>query len=161
EVLEEQDLPCVIAGRMMSKRGKGKVGFADLRDRSGKIQIYVRKDVVGEENYHIFKRADIGEHLGIHGEIMMQDMGALSVKSTHVTMLAKSLRPLPDKFHGLTNVEQIYRQRYLDLIANQDSFDRFKKRTKIISAVREYLDNEGFLSVETPVLNTQAGGASA
>ncbi|GAB5056104.1 lysine--tRNA ligase [Companilactobacillus alimentarius] len=161
EVLEEQDLPVVIAGRMMSKRGKGKVGFADIRDRSGKIQIYVRKDVVGEENYHIFKRSDIGDHLGIHGEIMKTDMGELTVKATHVTMLSKSLRPLPDKFHGLTNVEQIYRQRYLDLIANQDSFDRFKKRTKIISAIREYLDGEGFMSVETPVLNTQAGGASA
>jgi lysyl-tRNA synthetase class 2 len=161
DTLEEQDLPVVIAGRMMTKRGKGKVGFADIRDRSGKIQIYVRKDEVGEENYHIFKRADIGDHLGIHGEIMKTDMGELTVKATHITMLSKALRPLPDKFHGLTNIEQIYRQRYLDLIANPDSFDRFKKRTKIISAVREYLDGEGFMEVETPVLNTQAGGATA
>ncbi|APX71199.1 lysine--tRNA ligase [Companilactobacillus allii] len=161
DVLEEQNTPVIIAGRMMTKRGKGKVGFADIKDRSGKIQIYVRKDEVGEENYHIFKRSDIGDNLGIEGHVMKTDMGELTVKATKVTMLAKSLRPLPDKFHGLTNVEQKYRQRYLDLIANQDSFDRFKKRSKIISAVREYLDGEDFMEVETPTLNAQAGGANA
>ncbi len=161
EVLDEQETHAVIAGRIMTKRGKGKVGFADIRDRTGRIQIYVRKDEVGEENYHIFKRADIGDHLGIEGVIMKTDMGELTVKATKVTMLSKALRPLPDKFHGLTNIEQKYRQRYLDLIANEDSYDRFHKRSKIISAVREYLDSNDFLEVETPVLNAQAGGASA
>ena len=150
-----------IAGRMMSKRGKGKVGFADIRDRSGKMQIYVRKDVVGDDNYMIFKKADLGDILGISGEVMKTDSGELTVKANHVTHLAKALRPLPDKWHGLTDVEQKYRKRYLDLISNEDSFDRFVKRTKIVSAVREYLDNNGFLEVETPVLHNQAGGANA
>lgn len=159
--LDAKNLEVTIAGRMMSKRGKGKVGFADIRDRSGKIQIYVRKDEVGEENYLIFKKADLGDYLGITGQIMKTDMGELTVKATHLTFLSKALRPLPDKFHGLTNVEQIYRQRYLDLIANPESLDRFTKRSKIISAVREYLDNNGFTEVETPVLHGQAGGASA
>lgn len=150
-----------VAGRMMTKRGKGKVGFADLKDRTGKIQLYVRKDVVGEENYQIFKKADLGDLFGIEGTVMKTDMGELTVRADHVTLLTKALRPLPDKYHGLTNVEQIYRQRYLDLITNQESFDRFVKRTKIISAIREYLDQNGFLEVETPVLHSQAGGASA
>lgn len=145
----------------MSKRGKGKVGFADIRDRSGKMQIYVRKDVVGDDNYMIFKKADLGDILGISGEVMKTDSGELTVKANHVTHLAKALRPLPDKWHGLTDVEQKYRKRYLDLISNEDSFDRFVKRTKIVSAVREYLDNNGFLEVETPVLHNQAGGANA
>ena len=159
--LESEEIVTKIAGRMMTKRGKGKVGFADIRDRSGKIQIYVRKDEVGEENYKIFKRADIGDHLGIEGHVMKTDMGELSVKATHVTMLSKALRPLPDKYHGLTNVEQKYRQRYLDLISNEDSYDRFIKRSKIITAVRKYLDGHDFLEVETPILNNSAGGASA
>lgn len=159
--LEEDTPTATIAGRMMTKRGKGKVGFADIRDRSGKIQIYVRKDVVGEENYKIFKRADLGDFLGIEGEVMKTDMGELTVKATHVTFLTKALRPLPDKYHGLSNVEQIYRQRYLDLISNEDSFNRFKLRSKIISAVRSYLDDHDFTEVETPVLHAQAGGASA
>ncbi|WP_225048720.1 lysine--tRNA ligase [Lacticaseibacillus kribbianus] len=150
-----------IAGRMMSKRGKGKVGFADLRDRSGRIQIYVRKDMVGEDNYQIFKKADLGDFLGIEGDVMKTDAGELTVRATHLTHLAKALRPLPDKYHGLSNVEQIYRQRYLDLIANDDSFERFVRRSKIVSAVREYLDSHAFLEVETPVLHNQAGGASA
>lgn len=115
--LDAKNLEVTIAGRMMSKRGKGKVGFADIRDRSGKIQIYVRKDEVGEENYLIFKKADLGDHLGITGQIMKTDMGELTVKATHLTFLSKALRPLPDKFHGLTNVEQIYRQRYLDFMS--------------------------------------------
>ncbi|USF97679.1 lysine--tRNA ligase [Latilactobacillus sakei] len=166
EAIEKDDLDVknqevTIAGRMMSKRGKGKVGFADIRDRSGKIQIYVRKDEVGEDNYKIFKKADLGDHLGITGQIMKTDMGELTVKATHLTFLSKALRPLPDKYHGLTNVEQIYRQRYLDLIANPESMDRFTKRSKIISAVREYLDTHDFTEVETPVLHGQAGGASA
>lgn len=161
EQLETEVPEVTIAGRMISKRGKGKVGFADIRDRSGKIQIYVRKDVVGEENYQIFKKSDLGDFLGINGEVMKTDTGELTIKVTHVTFLTKALRPLPDKFHGLSNVEQKYRQRYLDLIANQDSFDRFMKRSKIVKAVREYLDGEGFTEVETSSLHAQAGGASA
>lgn len=161
EQLEEEVPEVVVAGRMVSKRGKGKVGFADLRDRSGKVQIYVRKDVVGEDNYQIFKKSDLGDFLGINGEVMKTDTGELTIKATHVTFLTKALRPLPDKFHGLNNVEQKYRQRYLDLIANQDSFDRFIKRSKIVKAVREYLDGEGFTEVETSSLHAQPGGASA
>ncbi len=158
----EADQPVVtIAGRMISKRGKGKVGFADLRDRSGKIQIYVRKDVVGDENYQIFKKSDLGDFLGIKGEVMKTDTGELTIKALHVTFLTKALRPLPDKYHGLSNVEQIYRQRYLDLIANEDSFDRFIKRSKIIKAVREYLDSHEFTEVETSSLHALPGGASA
>ena len=161
ETLLDEKPEVTIAGRMMSKRGKGKVGFADIRDRSGKMQIYVRKDVVGDDNYMIFKKADLGDILGISGEVMKTDSGELTVKANHVTHLAKALRPLPDKWHGLTDVEQKYRKRYLDLISNEDSFDRFVKRTKIVGAVREYLDNNGFLEVETPVLHNQAGGANA
>ncbi|NVY96302.1 lysine--tRNA ligase [Lactobacillus sp. DCY120] len=161
EELEAKVETVKVAGRMMSKRGKGKVGFADLKDRTGRIQVYVRKDVVGDDNYLLFKRSDLGDIFGMEGEVMKTDMGELTVKVTHVTLLTKALRPLPDKYHGLTNVEQIYRQRYLDLIANPESFARFTKRTKIISAIREYLDQHGFLEVETPVLHGQAGGASA
>ena len=150
-----------IAGRMMSKRGKGKVGFADIKDRTGRIQIYVRRDVVGEENYRLFKQADLGDWFGIEGTVMKTDMGELTVRADHLTLLTKSLRPLPDKYHGLTNVEQIYRQRYLDLITNDDSFRRFLKRSKIISAIRKYFDHNGFIEVETPVLHSQAGGAAA
>lgn len=161
EELEEAGAKVVIAGRMMTKRGKGKVGFADIQDRDGRMQIYVRKDMVGEENYQIFKKADLGDILGIAGDVIRTDMGELTVRASKLTFLSKALRPLPDKYHGLTNIEQIYRQRYLDLMTNKESFDRFVKRTKIISAVREFLDGEGFLEVETPVLHNQAGGASA
>ena len=150
-----------IAGRLMTKRGKGKVGFAHIQDREGQIQIYVRKDTVGEENYQIFKKADIGDFLGIEGEVMRTDMGELSIKATHITHLSKALRPLPEKFHGLTDVETIYRKRYLDLISNRESFDRFVTRSRIVSEIRRYLDNQGFLEVETPVLHNEAGGAAA
>lgn len=161
EELNELEKKAIIAGRMVSKRGKGKVGFADIQDRSGKVQIYVRKDILGEEIYHIFKRADIGDHLGIEGDIIKTDMGELTIRATKLTFLSKALRPLPDKFHGLQNKEQIYRQRYLDLISNPESFERFQNRSKIISAIRAYLDGLDFTEVETPVLHTQAGGANA
>ncbi|MBU7555559.1 lysine--tRNA ligase [Pediococcus ethanolidurans] len=161
EELEEKAVKATIAGRMMSKRGKGKVGFADLKDRKGTMQIYVRKDTVGEDEYALFKQADLGDFIGITGEVMKTDMGELTVKATDLTFLTKALRPLPDKYHGLQNVEQIYRQRYLDLISNDDSFERFMKRTKIISAVRKYLDGLDYTEVETPVLHSQAGGANA
>lgn len=161
DVVNAHTVRVVVAGRMMSKRGKGKVGFADIQDRTGRIQIYVRKDVVGEDNYYIFKRSDLGDFLGITGTMMKTDAGELTIRAEHVTFLTKALRPLPDKYHGLTNVEQRYRQRYLDLITNRESYDRFIKRSRIISAVRKFLDANGFIEVETPVLHTQAGGASA
>ncbi len=132
-----------------------------LKTETGKIQIYVRKDIVGDDVYHIFKRSDIGDHLGISGQIIKTDMGELTVRAESVTFLSKALRPLPDKFHGLKDKEQRYRQRYLDLISNQDSFDRFLKRTKIITAVRKYLDSNDYQEVETPVLHNSAGGANA
>lgn len=161
EELHELAEAATIAGRLMTKRGKGKVGFAHIQDREGQIQIYVRKDTVGEENYQIFKKADIGDFLGIEGEIMRTDMGELSIKATHITHLSKALRPLPEKFHGLTDVETIYRKRYLDLISNRESFERFVTRSRIVSEIRRYLDNQGFLEVETPVLHNEAGGAAA
>ncbi len=161
EELHELAETATIAGRLMTKRGKGKVGFAHIQDRQGQIQIYVRKDTVGEENYQIFKKADIGDFLGIEGEVMRTDMGELSIKATHITHLSKALRPLPEKFHGLTDVETIYRKRYLDLISNRESFERFVTRSRIVSEIRRYLDNQGFLEVETPVLHNEAGGAAA
>ena len=161
EELHEINETATIAGRLMTKRGKGKVGFAHIQDRDGQIQIYVRKDAVGEENYDIFKKADLGDFLGIEGEVMRTDMGELSIKATHITHLSKALRPLPEKFHGLSDVETIYRKRYLDLISNRESFDRFVTRSKIISEIRRYLDAQGFLEVETPVLHNEAGGAAA
>ena len=161
EELHELAETATIAGRLMTKRGKGKVGFAHIQDREGQIQIYVRKDTVGEENYQIFKKADIGDFLGIEGEVMRTDMGELSIKATHITHLSKALRPLPEKFHGLTDVETIYRKRYLDLISNRESFERFVTRSRIVSEIRRYLDNQGFLEVETPVQHNEAGGAAA
>lgn len=128
-----------------------------IQDRDGQIQIYVRKDAVGEENYEIFKKADLGDFLGVEGEVMRTDMGELSIKATHITHLSKALRPLPEKFHGLSDIETIYRKRYLDLISNRESFDRFVTRSKIISEIRRYLDAQGFLEVETPVLHNEAG----
>ena len=139
------EITATIAGRMVAKRGKGKVGFADLQDRTGRMQLYIRKDEVGEDMYHIFKRSDLGDFLGIKGHVIKTDMGELTIKVTELTFLSKALRPLPDKWHGLQDVEQIYRQRYLDLISNKESYDRFVNRSRIISAIRRYLDGEGFL----------------
>lgn len=161
EELSELGLSASVAGRIMTKRGKGKVGFAHLQDRSGQIQIYVRKDAVGEEAYALFKKADLGDFIGVTGDVMKTDTGELTIKPTSLTFLSKALRPLPDKFHGLTNVEQRYRQRYLDLISNRESFDRFVKRSEIISAIRHYLNENGYLEVETPTLHNEAGGATA
>ncbi|MFP9086085.1 lysine--tRNA ligase [Streptococcus equi] len=161
EDLQELQATAIIAGRLMTKRGKGKVGFAHLQDRQGQIQIYVRKDSVGDENYDIFKKADLGDFIGVEGDIMRTDMGELSIKATKLTHLSKSLRPLPEKFHGLTDIETIYRKRHLDLISNRSSFERFVTRSKMISEIRRYLDGLGFLEVETPVLHNEAGGAAA
>lgn len=161
EDLEAKALTAMIAGRMMTKRGKGKIGFANLQDREGQIQIYVRKDIVGEENYDIFKKSDLGDILGVEGDVMKTDTGEVTVKATRLTHLSKALRPLPEKWHGLTDTETRYRKRYLDLISNHESLERFRMRSNIISSVRKYLDDRGYLEVETPVLENQAGGASA
>lgn len=161
EELAEKDLTASIAGRIVTKRGKGKVGFAHLQDREGQIQIYVRKDAIGEAAYDLFLQADLGDFIGVTGEIMRTDMGELTIKPTELTFLTKALRPLPDKYHGLTNIEQRYRQRYLDLISNRDSFDTFVKRSQIIKEIRNYLNDHGYLEVETPTLHNMAGGAAA
>lgn len=161
EELEELAQTATIAGRIMTKRGKGKAGFAHIQDREGQIQIYVRKDDVGEENYEIFKKADLGDFVGVEGVVMKTNVGELTIHARKLTHLSKALRPLPEKFHGLTDVETRYRKRYLDLITNRESFERFVTRSKIISEIRRYLDGLGFLEVETPVLHNEAGGAAA
>lgn len=161
EELEEKAIDVTIAGRIMTKRGKGKAGFAHVQDVSGQIQLYVRKDTVGEEAYELFNSADLGDIVGISGKLFKTKVGELSVKAEAFEMLTKSLRPLPEKFHGLKDVEQRYRQRYLDLITNPVSRDTFVTRSKIIQSMRRYLDNQGFLEVETPMMHGIPGGASA
>lgn len=161
EELADKNLSATVAGRLMTKRGKGKVGFAHLQDREGQIQLYVRKDEVGEENYEIFKKADLGDFIGVTGEVMKTDTGELSIKASQLTHLSKALRPLPDKFHGLTDTEIRYRKRYLDLISNRESFERFITRSKILSEIRRYMDSRGYIEVETPILQNEAGGAAA
>ncbi|MBS4750765.1 lysine--tRNA ligase [Carnobacteriaceae bacterium zg-ZUI78] len=161
DIAEKEPVTVQIAGRLMTKRGKGKAGFAHLQDQSGRIQIYVRQDQVGEAQYEIFKVADLGDIVGVVGTIMKTDMGELTVRAKEFVHLTKALRPLPDKYHGLTNVEQKYRQRYLDLISNDESRQRFILRSRIVSEIRRYMDDAGYLEVETPVLHTLAGGATA
>ncbi|SDJ72855.1 lysine--tRNA ligase [Salimicrobium halophilum] len=161
EDLEEQQAPAIVAGRIMTKRGKGKTGFAHIQDLSGQIQLYVRKDEIGEENYELFKSADMGDIVGVEGVMFKTNVGELSVKAQKFHMLTKSLRPLPEKFHGLKDVEQRYRQRYLDLITNPDSKETFITRSKIIQSMRRYLDGLGFLEVETPMMHGIPGGAAA
>ncbi|ASI75852.1 lysine--tRNA ligase [Bacillus pacificus] len=161
EELEEKEISVSIAGRIMTKRGKGKAGFAHIQDLHGQVQIYVRKDAVGDEEYELFKTADLGDLVGIEGKIFKTNVGELSVKATSFTLLTKSLRPLPDKYHGLKDVEQRYRQRYLDLITSMESRETFVTRSKIIREMRRYLDDNGYLEVETPMMHAIAGGASA
>lgn len=161
EDLEERGHEVTIAGRIMTKRGKGKAGFAHLQDFSGQIQIYVRKDAIGEEAYHLFDTADLGDIVGINGTVFRTQVGELSVKAKEFTFLTKALRPMPEKFHGLKDVEQRYRQRYLDLMTSDDSKQTFITRSRIIQSMRRYLDGEGFLEVETPLMHSIAGGASA
>lgn len=150
-----------VAGRLVSKRGKGKAGFGHLQDMQGKIQIYVRQDTVGEDSYAWYKLADLGDIIGVTGYLFRTNTGELSVRATEFHPLTKALRPLPDKYHGLTNVEQRYRQRYLDLIANEDSRRRFLIRSQMMREMRRYLDDLGYIEVETPVLHNLAGGAAA
>ncbi len=150
-----------IAGRVMSKRDQGKAAFLHIQDLAGKIQIYIRMDAIGEDAFEIIKTYDIGDIVGINGTVFRTQKGEISVRAGEVTMLSKALRPLPEKFHGLTNVETRYRQRYLDLIMNTEVKDTFMTRSKIIRTMREYLEGKGFLEVETPTLMTIAGGATA
>ncbi len=150
-----------IAGRMMFKRVMGKASFCNIQDLQGNIQSYVARDSVGEEPYADFKKYDVGDILGITGEVFKTKTGEISIHASEVTLLSKSLQVLPEKYHGLTNTDMRYRQRYVDLIMNQDVKDTFVKRSKIISCIRRYLDGQGFLEVETPMLVSNAGGAAA
>ena len=150
-----------VAGRMMSKRVMGKASFCNVQDLKGNIQSYVARDSVGEENYKEFKKLDVGDVIGIEGEVFRTKTGEISIHASRVTLLSKSLQILPEKFHGLTNTDIRYRQRYVDLIMNPDVKDTFIKRSKIISSIRKYLDGEGFMEVETPILVSNAGGAAA
>ena len=150
-----------LAGRMMSKRVMGKASFAHLRDDKGDIQLYVRRDELGEEPYAAFKKLDVGDIIGVKGEVFRTKTGELSVRATELTLLAKSLRPLPEKFHGLTDTETRYRQRYVDLIANPEVKETFVKRSQILKEIRAYLDEKGFLEVDTPILTPFEIGASA
>ena len=150
-----------VAGRLMSKRGMGKVSFCDLQDKSGRIQLYARKDEMDEEEYNRFKKYDIGDIVGVEGEVFRTQRGEMSVRAKKITLLSKSLRPLPEKYHGLTDKEARYRQRYVDLIANPEVKDTFVKRSQILKEIRAYLDEKGFLEVDTPILTPFEIGASA
>lgn len=151
----------VIAGRLMAKRGQGKAGFGNVMDLTGNVQIYSRQDKCGEEMHWFFKKADIGDIVGIRGTVFVTEMGETTISVAEYTHLTKAMRPLPEKYHGLTDVEMRYRQRYVDLIMNKEVQNTFILRSKIIRYVREFLDSKGFLEVETPVLHGLAGGANA
>ncbi len=157
--LENNDV--CIAGRVMSKRGKGKVSFLDVHDKSGKMQVFARYDDLGEEAYNLLKKWDIGDIVEIKGFVFKTKVGEISVHAKQVRMLAKSLKPLPEKYHGLKDTDLRYRQRYVDLIMNPEVRDTFIKRSKILSSIRSYLDSQGFMEVETPMLVSNAGGAAA
>ena len=161
EELETLDVHVKIAGRIMTKRRQGKAGFMHIQDVDGQIQIYVRKDVIGEEAYEIFKKSDLGDIVGIEGMVMKTNHGELSIKAEVYTHLTKALRPLPEKFHGLTDVEERYRRRYVDLIMNEDAKKIAITRPRIIRSIQKYLDGQGMIEVETPVLQPILGGAAA
>ena len=161
EELEAKNISVTLAGRIMTKRGKGKAGFAHIQDLTGQIQVYVRQDAVGEDQYNVFGSADLGDIIGVTGTLFKTKVGELSIKVKNFVFLTKALRPLPDKFHGLKDVEQRYRQRYLDLIMSEESRSTFITRSRIIQAMRRYLDDHGYLEVETPMMHAIAGGAAA
>ncbi len=150
-----------VAGRLMSKRGMGKASFCDLQDRDGKIQLYVKIDDIGAENYEEFKKFDIGDMIGVKGTVFRTHKGEISIKSEKIILLAKSLQPLPEKWHGLKDMDLRYRQRYVDLIVNPEVRKTFIVRSRILKAIRKFLDERGFIEVETPILNTILGGATA
>ena len=161
DALAEAEAEVKMAGRVMAIRGHGKTCFMDMQDKTGRMQLYVRKDVLGEEDYSLVKMMDIGDTIGVTGIPFRTHMGEVSIKVVKMEMLSKSLRPLPEKWHGLKDIETRYRQRYVDLIVNPEVRDTFVKRSQIIRSVREVLDSHEFLEVETPILNTIAGGAAA
>ena len=162
ENFEELDSTEVtVAGRIMAKRGHGKAGFMNIKDFDGQVQIYGRKDMLGEENYELFQNLDVGDMVGVKGIVFKTQKGEISIKANEVTLLAKSLQPLPEKWHGLKDVELRYRQRYVDLIVNDDVMDTFVKRSKILKSIRNYLEDKGFYEVETPMMHPIVGGASA
>ena len=161
EELEEMAVEVKVAGRIMTKRRKGKVCFMHIQDRDGQIQLYVRKDAVGEDVYEIIKKGDIGDIVGVKGTVFMTNTGECSIKVEEYTHLTKALRPLPEKYHGLSDVEERYRRRYVDLIMNEEARKIAFARPKIIRSIQHYLDNQGYVEVETPVLNPILGGASA
>ena len=161
EIMDAQPIVVSIAGRMMSKRVMGKASFCNVQDKLGNIQIYVARDSLGEESYADFKKYDVGDILGVKGFVFRTKMGEISIHAEEVTLLCKSLQILPEKYHGLTNTDMRYRQRYVDLIMNEDAKNTFIKRSKIISSIRRYLDGQGFMEVETPMLVANAGGAAA
>lgn len=161
EELEEETTTVTIAGRLMTKRGQGKAGFATIKDNFGTMQVYLKKDNVTENEFLVWNKLDIGDIIYVSGEVMKTKVGALAVRAFEIKLLTKSLRPLPEKFHGLTDVEERYRRRYVDLIMNDDSKEVLTKRSQIISRLRSLLVDHGYLEVETPILQTIAGGAAA
>jgi len=161
EDLEEFNRQCVVGGRMMARRGHGKTTFCHIKDRAGQIQVYVRKDEIGEENYEIFSIFDIGDFIGVEGKLSKTKTGELTIFAKKITLLSKSLLPLPEKWHGLKDVELRYRQRYVDLIVNPSVKDTFVYRSKVMQAIREFLNQRDYLEVETPMMQSIAGGATA
>ncbi len=161
EELEQQNIEVKVAGRIMTKRGKGKAGFMHIQDRDGQIQIYVKVDNVGEDDYALFDKADIGDIVGIEGSLFITHTGELSIRANKYIHLVKALRPLPEKFHGLQDIEERYRRRYVDLIMNEESKKVAQTRPKIIRTIQNYMDNQGFIEVENPVLTPLLTGASA
>ena len=153
--------PVVIAGRLMTIRSHGKTAFANVRDKSGDIQVYFRKDVLGEEAYKYVKMLDIGDIIGVEGHVFKTHTGEVTIKVNKLTLLSKSLRPLPEKWHGLKDTELRYRQRYVDLIVNPEVRDTFVKRSQIVAKIREYMMRDGFMEVETPMMHAIPGGAAA
>ena len=161
EELEEKNIKVKLAGRIIRRRRKGKVAFMDLLDRDGTIQLYVRKDIVGEEVYEIVKKGDLGDIIGVEGLLMLTDTGELTVKVENYTHLSKALRPLPEKFHGLSDTEERYRRRYVDLIMNEEARKVAFARPRIIRSIQNYLDSKNYVEVETPIMNNILGGAAA
>ena len=161
DFLNFEDQPVVLAGRLMTIRSHGKTAFANIRDLSGDIQVYFRKDVLGEDEYKHVKMLDMGDIVGVEGHVFKTHMVEITVKVSKLTLLSKSLRPLPEKWHGLKDTELRYRQRYVDLIVNPEVRDTFVKRTQIVAKVREYLNSQKFMEVETPMMHAIPGGAAA
>ena len=160
-IMDADPIQVSIAGRMMFKRVMGKASFCNIQDLKGSVQVYVAKDSIGDESYAGFKKSDIGDIYGVKGYMFRTMMGEISIHAEEMTLLSKSLQILPEKYHGITNTDMRYRQRYVDLIMNPEVKDTFIKRSKVLSSIRRYLDGQGFMEVETPMLVANAGGAAA